>query len=91
MLRLVAQGVGRHRSLLKAEAGPPIKARLVSASGRRGAEDDDGVEAAEGERVRHGVGHLQIPPDVGCVVEVALGIGIVETDGRRNPAFLHAP
>src|SRR5204862_7717106 len=59
-----------------------------SASGRRWAEHEHRVEAAEREGVRHGVGDRLIAPDIGDVVEIAPRVGLRQARGRRNEPFL---
>src|SRR5207245_2157331 len=51
-------------------------------------EDERGVVSAEAERVAHGGADRDLARDVGDVVQVALRIGILVVDGRRQHAVL---
>src|ERR1700690_3733924 len=48
-----------------------------------------GVLRSESHAVTDGVLDLSFAPDVGHVVEIALGVGDVEVDGGGNLAMLH--
>src|SRR5438552_1613288 len=51
-------------------------------------EQEAGVGAAEAERVAQGVAELGRTGGVGRVVEVALGVGVLVVDGRRDELVL---
>src|SRR5262249_11845700 len=54
---------------------------------RRRTEHENGVQAAEGERVRHGVAHIALLADIRRVVEIAFWVGLVEPDRRWDESL----
>src|SRR5207237_4449617 len=55
---------------------------IITPSSFKPPHDDAAVLPAEAEGVGHGRIHLQFARGVGHVVEVALGVGLVQVDGR---------
>src|SRR5680860_1734314 len=77
------QSLARTDAVLVARQGGPADALR----GRR-AEDENRVEAAKSEAVRHGVTDLTALAGVRRVVQVALGIGLVEAGRGRHIVLL---
>jgi spermidine synthase len=67
-----------------AEATGTLGRRVAASSAVVALEQESGVRAAKSERVREGVIDRHGTPHVRHVVEIALGIGLVEVDGRRS-------
>jgi hypothetical protein len=53
------------------------------------AQQHGGVLAAEGDAVGDGMLDVELAPDVGHVIEIAVGVGLVHIDGGRGHAVAH--
>src|ERR1035441_32174 len=52
-------------------------------------QEHGGVLAAEGDAVGDGVLDVELAPDVGHVIQIAVGVRFVHVDGGREPAGPH--